>query len=125
MFAALLSFLSKGPLWAKIPIWKHSSIFSYLKELVTKELVDDLGESFNTKRNYEHLDLSHWHDRPSGLAPEDVLSPDLLKLVGYKVATHTDTVDNPFPHLKNYPRRTRYKAVFTLSEGEQKKEAQK
>jgi len=120
MFAALLSYLSKGPLWKELSDGEYLSILDYLTDLVTKELVDDLEESFFTKGIYETLDVSNWHDRPNGLAPEDVLSPDLLKLVGYEVATHTQTVDKPFPRRKNYPERTRYKAVFTLNQNKQK-----
>lgn len=120
MFAALLSYLSKGPSWKELSrSGEYLSILDYLTDLVMKELVDDLEESFFTKGIYETLDVSHWHDRPNGLAPEDVLSPDLLKLVGYEVATHTQTVDKPFPRLKNYPERTRYKAVFTLNRNKQ------
>jgi len=120
MFAALLSYLSKGPLWREISTRvEYLSILDYLTDLVTKELVDDLETSFHTKTSYKELDVSHSRDRPNGLAPEDVLSPDLLKLVGYEVATHTQTVDKPYPHLKNYPERTRYKAVFTLSRNKQ------
>lgn len=118
MLAALLLYLSKGPLWKELSNREHLSILDYLKDLVTKELTDDLEmESFHTKFTYQNLDFSHWHDRPNGLAPEDVLSPDLLKLVGYEVTTHAETIDNPFPHLKNYdyPRHTRDKAVFTLN----------
>lgn len=119
MFAALLSYLSKGPLWKELSDREYLSILDYLTDLVTKELVDDLEESFDTKGIYETLDVSNWHDRLNGLVPEDVLSPDLLKLVGYEVATHTETVDKPLPHLKNYPERTRYKAVFTLNRNKQ------
>ena len=125
MLAALLLYLSKGPLWKELSNEEHLSILDYLKDLVRKELADDLEmESFNTKFAYQNLDFSHWGDRPNGLAPEDILSPDLLKLVGYEVAKHAETIDNPNPNLKNYPRHTRYKAVFTLDRAIQKKEAQ-
>ena len=124
MLAALLLYLSKGPLWKELSNEEYLSILDYLKDLVMKELADDLErESFNIKFNYQSLDFSHWGDRPNGLAPEDVLSPDLLKLVGYEVATYAQTVDTLFPGRKNYPERTRYKAVFTLN-GKYKKEAQ-
>lgn len=118
MFAALLSYLSKGHLWKELSIMEHLPILDYLTDLVTKELVDE--ESFHTKGIYMQLDVSNWRDRPNGLTPEDVLSPDLLELVGYEVVTHNQNVDKPFSYLKNYSEHTRYKAVFTLNQNSNK-----
>jgi predicted transcriptional regulator len=123
MFAALLTFLSKGPLWKEIPPGDHEPIFNYLKELVMKELADISEYVVSRTDVYEGLDLSQWRDRPKGLEPEDVLYPDLLKLAGYKVTTHTETVDRPNSFRKddlvdlNYPGGKRYKAVFNLKLG--------
>lgn len=112
MFAALLSYLSKAPLWNKLTDREYLSILDYLTDLVTQELVDDVEEASYIKTSYGKLDVSAYYDRPNGLTPEDVLCPDLLKIVGYEVTTHTETVDNLSPDLRDYSNRERYKAVY-------------
>ncbi len=104
--AAMLLFLSKGPLWNTISLEEYMSILGYLKELVTKEM----GEVETIV--HKNLDFSNYKDRPNGLTPEDVLSVDLLKRVGYEVVTHEQTIDNPYPNLKELRHVGRYKAVY-------------
>ena len=85
-------------------------------QLVKEEM---LSSDITTLLTYSNLDFSNYAERPKGLAPEDVLSPALLKDVGYKINAYDSTIDDPYPYsnpdFRDHIKKSRsghYKAVY-------------
>ena len=77
IYAALLSFLSKGPRWNTLSLQEYSLLLRELRKWVLEEV--------SSKELLEYAIL----ESKGGIEPTDILHPALLQIVGYDVNSKT------------------------------------